>query len=296
MATTRFIDHVLTGDQASRPAASAVPQGTLYACSTHDLIYQSDGTSAWSTWASLGGVADILDLTTAETDDSLVLAPDGAGGVEFRAETGGSGGAAAIGCSGWVTPNYASTNALSITIPAQASGKRIVLVVGTRNNDVTSVSCTNVTWTDVQGWSSSTSTYLSVYVGVATGTTGTTITVNVGGTNFVFAAAIFIDDALTPTVGNNASFTGTASTNRRLPLTIATTPGEVFVMAYTTSDASAAISQMETSAPSLWVPDQSLDGLCGLHLRIGKATSDHVSGWYDGGNGSAIVVGLVGIS
>lgn len=34
---------------------------------------------------------DIEDLATAETDDSLVLAPDGAGGVEFRAETGGGG-------------------------------------------------------------------------------------------------------------------------------------------------------------------------------------------------------------
>lgn len=36
-----------------------------------------------------GAVADILDLDTAETDDTLVLAPDGAGGVEFRAEAGG---------------------------------------------------------------------------------------------------------------------------------------------------------------------------------------------------------------
>lgn len=34
---------------------------------------------------------EILGLTTAETDDALVLAPDGAGGVEFRAETGGGG-------------------------------------------------------------------------------------------------------------------------------------------------------------------------------------------------------------
>lgn len=37
-------------------------------------------------------IDDILDLTTAETDDTLVLAPDGAGGVEFRAEAGGVGG------------------------------------------------------------------------------------------------------------------------------------------------------------------------------------------------------------
>ena len=36
-------------------------------------------------------VTEITDLPTAEMDDSLVLAPDGAGGVEFRAETGGGG-------------------------------------------------------------------------------------------------------------------------------------------------------------------------------------------------------------
>lgn len=38
------------------------------------------------------GAADILDIPTAETDDTLVLAPDGVGGVEFRAETGGASG------------------------------------------------------------------------------------------------------------------------------------------------------------------------------------------------------------
>lgn len=55
MATTRFIDHLLEGDHASRPAFGDVPQGTLYACSDHDLIYQSDGSSAWSTWANVSG-------------------------------------------------------------------------------------------------------------------------------------------------------------------------------------------------------------------------------------------------
>jgi len=37
-------------------------------------------------------VGNIETLNTAETDTALVLAPDGAGGVEFRAETGGGGG------------------------------------------------------------------------------------------------------------------------------------------------------------------------------------------------------------
>jgi len=42
------------GDHASRPAASAVGSGGLYSCTTHSLIYQTDG-SSWTTWATLGG-------------------------------------------------------------------------------------------------------------------------------------------------------------------------------------------------------------------------------------------------
>lgn len=61
MATTRFADHLLTGDHASRPAAGDVPAGTLYSCTTHSLIYQSDGSSTWSTYATLGVAQTILD-------------------------------------------------------------------------------------------------------------------------------------------------------------------------------------------------------------------------------------------
>src|SRR5688572_7046606 len=49
----------LTGDHASRPAATAVGGGSLYSCSDHSLIYQSDGAS-WSTWATLGSVGSGL--------------------------------------------------------------------------------------------------------------------------------------------------------------------------------------------------------------------------------------------
>jgi hypothetical protein len=64
--STNFIDHLLEGDHASRPAFGDVPEGTLYACSDHGLIYQSDGSSAWSTWATLGG--DISSHTGDSSD------------------------------------------------------------------------------------------------------------------------------------------------------------------------------------------------------------------------------------
>ncbi len=88
MATTRFADHLLTGTHASRPAASAVPAGTLYSCTTHSLIYQSDGTSAWSTYATLGSTetlpASIIDAkgdliagTANDTAARLAVGSDG---------------------------------------------------------------------------------------------------------------------------------------------------------------------------------------------------------------------------
>lgn len=87
---TRFTDHLLTGDHSSRPAFGDVPQGTLYACSDHDLIYQSDGSSAWSTWATLGGGGgDITsdaawaaagDLIVADGNDSAAILSAGSEG------------------------------------------------------------------------------------------------------------------------------------------------------------------------------------------------------------------------
>lgn len=94
---TFFAAHVPTGNHAGRPGATTVPEGTLYSCTDHGKVYKSDGV-VWGDWhdpadAPIGThTHDIVDLPTAETDTALVLAPDGAGGVEFRAETGGGGG------------------------------------------------------------------------------------------------------------------------------------------------------------------------------------------------------------
>lgn len=52
-----------TGVHGSRPAASAVGKGGVYACSTHSLIYQADG-SSWTTWAALTGTGLADPMTT----------------------------------------------------------------------------------------------------------------------------------------------------------------------------------------------------------------------------------------
>jgi hypothetical protein len=43
-----------TGIHSARPAAADVGKGGLYSCTTHSLVYQTDG-SSWTTWATLGG-------------------------------------------------------------------------------------------------------------------------------------------------------------------------------------------------------------------------------------------------
>lgn len=85
--------HLGLDTHANRPAANTVPDGALYSCSDHGLVYKSNyAGNSWATWRASTAVTEILDIPTTETDDTLVLAPDGAGGVEFRAEAGGGGG------------------------------------------------------------------------------------------------------------------------------------------------------------------------------------------------------------
>jgi hypothetical protein len=59
---------------------------------TGQRLAKIDATDFNTEWVTATSETEILNIPTAETDDSLVLAPDGAGGVEFRAETGGVGG------------------------------------------------------------------------------------------------------------------------------------------------------------------------------------------------------------
>jgi hypothetical protein len=85
----------------------------------------------------------VENLVTAETDTSLVVAPDGAGGVEFRAETGGGSSltikdegsslttaATSIDFVGAGVTASGTGAAKTVTIPGSSGGQHILLADG----------------------------------------------------------------------------------------------------------------------------------------------------------------------
>ena len=83
----KLSDLIDLGLLAARPAAGVA--GRLYQATddTPPTVYRDNGVS-WDVWATQTAGFDLEDGTTAETGTSLVLHPDGAGGVVWAAVTG----------------------------------------------------------------------------------------------------------------------------------------------------------------------------------------------------------------
>lgn len=57
--------HLGIDTHGNRPAANTVPDGSIYSCSTHSLIYKSNfAGNSWATWASLTGTGLTDPMTT----------------------------------------------------------------------------------------------------------------------------------------------------------------------------------------------------------------------------------------
>lgn len=80
MATITVPGMFLTGNHAGRPAAGDVGKGSIYSCTDHGLIYQSDG-SSWTTWATLGGGGSsapvAIQITRASGTNTIAAAASG---------------------------------------------------------------------------------------------------------------------------------------------------------------------------------------------------------------------------
>lgn len=270
----------LDGDD-STPAADTVAayvaaDGTLH-------LVDEAGTD---TEVGGGAVADILDLPTAETDDTLVLAPDGAGGVEFRAESGGGGGGSPT------TPVLLQTvrtngNATIAPVPA---GNRIIVAIVDYGGTVTGVACTNVTFAQIGTDVTSGGNKLSVWVGVATGTSGTSVTFTGSGTilNLIVEVADAVD-----TLDVQAS-TAIGSGFALLSANAAgTTPG-AFVVCIGMTDNTSNITGAMLSVPFVSFPTAlAVQACCAAY---GYAPTGDVTGFavtHGGSSGATLVVSIV---
>src|SRR5690349_11648488 len=68
-----------SGTHAARPAGNAVPDGSLYSCSDHKLIYVSSyAGNSWSTWGTFPDLAaHLADTTDAHMATAIGFTPAG---------------------------------------------------------------------------------------------------------------------------------------------------------------------------------------------------------------------------
>lgn len=134
MADITMPGMLLSGDHASRPLATAVGGGTLYACSDHSLIYQSDE-SAWSTWATLSpgsaSLDSLSDVVVATPAAGEALIYDGAGWenaprhASLNLIVDGGGAAIATGIVGDIMVDFAC-EIEAVTLLADQSGSIVI--------------------------------------------------------------------------------------------------------------------------------------------------------------------------
>lgn len=140
--TTRFADHLLTGNHAGRPSASSVPEGTLYSCTTHNLVYQSTS-GTWGTWLTAGGsgaLDDLSDVTITSPSTGEALVYNGSAWVNDSVS--GSGATIQYGSlkpgtpdddftgsslTGWTANSQAGSFALTDCFPQAIDGSHVQL-------------------------------------------------------------------------------------------------------------------------------------------------------------------------
>ena len=259
------------------------------------ITASSSNTMQRGTWNLRPGVGIALSLTDTDGDGEFDTATIVNTGVPGPAG-GGSGGASQVDLVRLYAQAVGSTASLAISITAAASGTRIVVVVASFGRDVNTPSCTNVTFTEVLAVAFSTTIYLSVFVGVVSGTSGATVTVTATGVNYIIADIYVVNDALTPTAGTSATLTNTDAAavagSPIGPITVA--QGTFFVMAAAQADGTTSLSAIAANAPTISTPRAANVALIS---GIGRTAAAGVSAFYTGGTSSAdLASGIVAVT
>ena len=312
------------------PATPATGDGRLFLDTSDGLLKWIDDAGVVTEVIGGGGVTDHGALTGLSDDDHTqyvlrsILTTNGdlftrAAGAVSRLGIGSTGDVLTVsgGAPTWAAPagggstptglgfvrtyaqSFANSTTHTPTIDATASGHRLIVVIDSYARDVNSITCTNVTFTEVLALNFSTGVYLSVYVGVVSGgSSGTTITITCTGSNIIVSDIYEVTDALTPTAGASVSLTDTsAAAKARFAFgSLAATAGDFFIIAAAENDGSGAGLSNIRSNHALIDTGPRATGEA-LTSGIGRAVCSTITGYYTGGtSGADMAAGIVIVS
>jgi hypothetical protein len=204
--------------EGTAPASPAAGRQALYIDTADHKLKRKNSSGTVTDLEAGGSALTVQDegssLATAATTINFTgagVTASGTGATKTVNIPGGGGGSSSPAPVQSVRTASAQTTNQSTTIAAAASGNRLLVCVGLLNRAVTSLSCTNVTWTLMKAKVSST-THVEVWVGVvAGGSSGTTLTVNTGTNDWINTHVMELTDALTPTLGTVSEANGTTA-------------------------------------------------------------------------------------
>lgn len=202
---------------------------------------------------------------------------------EYRVIVGTGGGVVGGGGGGTTFPTivqakYAGTGVTSLTLDAApVAGHALILITDATTGQVSAVSQTNVTWTQVKTHTSGGSSYYAIWVGVAAASAGTAITITKPG-SFNSAICIEVTDALTPTLGQSASADAGAS----FGTSTAPTTDNLVVMGGG-ADNTTLFATLSMTIPSVGIDN----GIVGV--MVGYATGQKVYGMLGQSAGGAMI-------
>ena len=246
-----------------------------------------------------GGAPDIDTGTTAEMDDTLRLAPDGAGGVEWAA--GGSSGGVDIAPSHFKTYSTDAQNTATWakTITAVPTSRRLIVCISSYARDVNTPTLTNVTFTEVLAANFAGQANVSIYLGVPSSTSGTTLGITATGSNWIIVDIYEIFDVLTGSVITSATLTNTdAAATAGTPIgPITVTPGDFYAAVVGQNDGTTGLSSLTISAANAIKIGITPGSNSGIVSAIGRAGNGILTAVYAGGtSGGDMASGIVTFS
>ena len=195
--------------------AGGVAAPTRLATGGANTLLHGTTTPAYS--AVVEADLSLTDLTTANAttsqhgflkklDNTSTHYMDGTG--NWSSPAGGGGGGGGVTMPLVIQRNAYNANGQNpgpVLGSAPVSGHRLVMVLNLTGRASTGVTQTNVTWTQLLAVASGAGSHYELWVGVVSGTGGTTINVTTGSSNYWTITVMEVTDLLTPTLGVHSS-------------------------------------------------------------------------------------------